>query len=1120
MIKIGVKGANHYNSQSRIERHCHSCTFRPLGPGGLEMAPSHKDKAPSHGNLTIIAEDFPGSMANANEHFPWNSPHFYALLRRLIGSVPEYRHESYWNLWDELERVAVRMVRYSSSRCHLKLMVSFTDKLSQLFKGPRLGPSMPESSTPTPSNELLVADFIGFMLETIKELNLCNSTGLIVPVKKEIEILEKQLKFLFIFLDNTPRQCNKIDGLENLLPEINDVANQAGSFLYSFFTTDGAKEARIDLGLEDLSRKIEFVNAKIKRHCLALVSKLPSRVSPSSPAVVSPFVFHFLVEDLQDVLHRKADMIHVDVKDQITTLCEGLMSLRSFIMEVESAGQQGGHGELEKLVTKIRGVAYDAGNIINLFVIGGASTWSLTVELSNAIINANNRIKLITTELVEINKSYDIGVKRFAEDPGELVPSLIKRHPLVDDVIVGFQVEAIEILKQLVGGPEDLQIISIFGMPGLGKTTLANKLYNDPIVVYHFDRRAWCVISQTYKRRSLLIGILSSVSELESEKIMKMEDESLAEELYKCLKGRRYFIIMDDIWDVNAWDDLRRSFPDDGNGSRILFTSRRNDVASQASANSSIHALPFLSEGQCWELLKRKVFAKEECLPELVDIGMEIAARCQGLPLSVVVIAALLAKMEKKASLWKEVAGSMTSLISEDPMQSLNIMELSYKHLPEHLKLCFLYFGAFPEDTEIPVRKLISHWIAEGFIRKEEKKSLEDLGQEYLMELIDRSLIIVAKRKYDGGVKACSIHDLLHDFCLRMAEKEKFLDLIGKEFSVSSSLNSTSRRLLFGLCVRSLLGFSPNNSFVIFASLKPLRVLQLSEQSDLQGIGLLIHLSYLEVEYLPTSIGCLVNLQVLVVRRGGRISEALLKMPKLQYVHFPSRIQFSYSLYDQTTKNKGFQNNKIQSISFLRINHGRDDRILKNFPNLRRLKCSFIVSKDSSQNRCFYPVIDFLTQLESLNISLEGQVNWLSDVLSFPLNLKKLTLSRFKLSWKEVSIIGRLPKLEVLKLLKVSMEGKQWNTSDGEFEQLRFLKLDNLQIAQWNASNEHFPKLVQLVLRNCTFLEEIPSSLGDIATLQMIQVELCCKSVAESAKKIQEEQQDMGNEELKVIISR
>lgn len=344
--------------------------------------------------------------------------------------------------------------------------------------------------------------------------------------------------------------------------------------------------------------------------------------------------------------------------------------------------------------------------------------------------------------------------------------------------------------------------------------------------------------------------------------------------------------------------------------------------------------------------------------------------------------------------------------------------------------------------------------------------------------------------------------------------------LFVREFSVSSSLNSTSRCLVFGLRVRSLLGFSFDNSFVTFASLKLLRVLQQSEQTDLHGIGLLIHLRYLDVEYLPTAIGCLVNLEVLVVRRGGRISEALLKMPKLQYVHFQSAIEFVYSLYHLTTKDKSFENNKIRSISFLRIKHGRDDRILKNFPHLRRLKCSFIASKDSSQKHCFYPVIDFLTQLESLNVSLEGQVNWFSDVLSFPLNLKKLALSGFKLSRDEVSIIGALPKLEVLKLLKVSMEEKQWNARDDEFQQLRFLKLDNVQIAEWNASSEHFPQLEQLVLRNCTLLEEIPSSLGDISTLHTIQVELCRKSVAESAMRIREEQQDMGNEELMIIISR
>ncbi|KAL2551596.1 Disease resistance protein RPP13 [Forsythia ovata] len=332
--------------------------------------------------------------------------------------------------------------------------------------------------------------------------------------------------------------------------------------------------------------------------------------------------------------------------------------------------------------------------------------------------------------------------------------------PILEDIVVGFDNVAIEIVEQLVGETEQLRIISIVGMPGLGKTTLANKLYDHPSVLYHFHKRAWCVVSQTYNKNNVLIDILRSIKNYKRETIMNMDDESLAEDLYKSLKGWRYLIVMDDIWDTKSWDDLKRYFPDDGIGSRILFTTRNKEVGSKASSNSVINALPFLLEAECWELLQRKVFQDENCPQELLDIGKQIATNCHGLPLAVVVIAGVLANMDNKEHLWQK------------------ILELSYKHLPMHLKPCLLYFGALEEDKEIPVRKLIWLWVAEGYIKKEEHKSLEDVALEYVVKLIDRSLLLVSERRFDGGIKTCKIHDLLREMCSRIAEENNFLKVV------------------------------------------------------------------------------------------------------------------------------------------------------------------------------------------------------------------------------------------------------------------------------------------------------------------------------------------------------
>ncbi|KAI3462442.1 hypothetical protein Pfo_019105 [Paulownia fortunei] len=526
---------------------------------------------------------------------------------------------------------------------------------------------------------------------------------------------------------------------------------------------------------------------------------------------------------------------------------------------------------------------------------------------------------------------------------------------------------------------------------------------------------------------------------------------------------------MDDIWNIKAWEDLKRSFPDDGNGSRILFTSRIKDVALQASPTSLIHALPLLTVDQCWDLLQKKVFREECCPPELLDIGKQIAEHCQGLPLSVVVIASVLANMEKRKSLWQE--------------------------------------------------KLIPLWIAEGFIRKEEHKRLEEVAEEYLLDLIDKSLVIVAKRRSDGGVKACVIHDLLRDLCLRLGKEENFLKVVEYQFSIheqhqhlwihpySYPLHSS----LFGLHIRSLSGVLHNPSLT-FPRLKFLRVLDLLtmelEPSELKGIGLLVHLRYLAVSSVPFSVGSLPNLEFLHVKEiEGPMMDRVLKMGSLRHLRAVNPRLFGTYFLSQALE--GSQMNNLQTISSVCIFYEHNEKILKCSSFLRKLKCNFLR----------YPVLDFFTQLETLNVTFQGKVSMVCPPISFPLNLKKLTLSDFNLRLQEVSIIGRLPKLEVLKLRNVAFEGNRWDTKEGEFEKLRFLKLDRLQIAEWFASSDHFPRLQRLVLRKCENLEEIPCSVGNISTLQMIEVELCGESVVESAEKIQEEQRDMGNEELKVIIT-
>ncbi|KAK1400793.1 NB-ARC domain-containing protein [Heracleum sosnowskyi] len=197
------------------------------------------------------------------------------------------------------------------------------------------------------------------------------------------------------------------------------------------------------------------------------------------------------------------------------------------------------------------------------------------------------------------------------------------------EIFEGFQTEASNLLQQLAcHTKKHLQVISIVGMAGLGKTTLATRLYNDPYVVSYFYVRAWVTCSQVYQKRDLLLSILRSVSEITDEDC-RMNDTVLAHALYRALKGWRYLIVIDDIWSNKTWDDLKRCFPNDNNGSKIMLTTRLKDVALHAQPEGDPLCLRFLTEEESLALLRAKAFITETFFDYLSLTGNSIAKKCR-----------------------------------------------------------------------------------------------------------------------------------------------------------------------------------------------------------------------------------------------------------------------------------------------------------------------------------------------------------------------------------------------------------------------------------------------------------------------------------------------------------
>lgn len=988
---------------------------------------------------------------------------------------------------------------------------------------------------------------IDSLLDNLVRLYNCKS-HFMAPVKDNLLILYDELIFLRTFLmDPPPRKNTENEKLDSLLNNVEPLFSESGPVICSFLDNMEVDTAN-KVNLSALLEKINLIKSEVRDRYTGRLNHLQS----NSLGIDGLGYIDSLLKNLDELLNCQGDSIAI-LKHQIELVHDELSSLKSSLEHIVRKIEK---HYLKDLMKHVIDVVHKAEYIINSYVVRDCPLWNHMLWISDLL----EEIKLIKKKIERIIK-YKSSLTMETNAGKTIPPRSAQAHP---EVVIGFKVEANKIIEQLIGGQKQLNIVSIVGMAGLGKTTLAKKVYNDPYVTYYFHVRAWCCASQAYQRREMLLDILSHVTEL-TDTFYERNDEYLAESLYKTLKGMKYLIVIDDVWSIDAWDDLRRCFPNDLNGSRILITSQIRHVALQAKPDSSPYLLRLFSEDESWELFQEKLFQQEKCPVELVEVGKAIVRKCNGLPLAVVLIAGLLAKMDKKNDQWKKVAKSLGSFIVSDSRHCMDILELSYNHLPHHLKPCFLYFGAFAVGKEISVNKLLRLWIAEGFIQKSKLKGVEDTAEDYLMDLIGRSLVIVDKRRSKGGVKTCHVHGLLHHLCLEKAKQENFLQLVNGydelyahyfgDFDVHSYPYSfvysvpqqirlsiyCSRNDFFAWKpanrqVRTLLYFATDDRYsadwtypwdfsAISYSLKLLKVLDWSCISfgDFfpTGIEFLVHLRYLGVRggmnSIPSSISNLVNLEVLFVKgvKGEVVlPDTIWEMVTLRHLHIEPRADFTLPKGRPT-----FPLQNVETLCTPCFSYGDDTKnLIRAFPSLRKLKCIFMESWDPVTDCNRFPDLKSLSRLESLKVVYQGSVRKAPN-FHFPSHLRKLTLKNFCLPWSGISEIARLPNLEVLKLLFRSFEGKIWDMRDDEFLKLKYLKLDSLNLAQWNASSDHFPRLERLVLHKCKNLDEIPSCLGRVPTLLLIEMKWCKNSAENSARQIQEEQKDLGGDIIIKTIS-
>ncbi|XP_074378500.1 putative disease resistance RPP13-like protein 3 [Apium graveolens] len=464
-----------------------------------------------------------------------------------------------------------------------------------------------------------------------------------------------------------------------------------------------------------------------------------------------------------------------------------------------------------------------------------------------------------------------------------------------EDDVIGFQDDVQTLLAQLGNGHPFLKLISIHGMGGLGKSTLASKLYHSS-ALSHFKSRAWVCVSEEYEITHVLRTIIKSFTGDRQDSLNEMEEVELRRHLRNILLDvDHYLVVIDDIWDVEVWEKIRKAFPDKKNGARVIITTRNKAVAEGIDDTCFVHELRFLRADESWQLFCRRT----KPTPNLEILGKEMVGKCGGLPLAIVILSGLLLQ-KKTFTFWSEVKDHLWKKLKGKSSEIAELLNLSYNDLSFRPRQCFLYLARFPEDYIINVFELKLLWIAEEFISEgdeEDGVDMEDVAEDYINELINRNMIQIEILSPEGQVLLCRVHDLVRDLAIEKATERKILgvfDSSKKHPNPIRSLQGQSRHAIYNGIGEYLKLIGPNSDALKLRSLA-ITIEHFKPEVEMNLMLMCTRFKYLNVldlrgvessKGIPEEIGDLILLKFLGLMDGSGekvvIPPSIGKLKKLQ----------------------------------------------------------------------------------------------------------------------------------------------------------------------------------------------------------------------------------------------
>ncbi|CAM9002455.1 unnamed protein product [Rhodiola kirilowii] len=704
-----------------------------------------------------------------------------------------------------------------------------------------------------------------------------------------------------------------------------------------------------------------------------------------------------------------------------------------------------------------------------------------------------------------------------------------------------------KVIDMLTSKDQTLNVVSVVGMGGLGKTTLVKQVYDDAEMKKHFQSHAWINVSPTFKTEDLLKDLIQQLYNENKQPIPHIDSMDVVrriEEVQKCLRERRYVIVLDDVWGVHAWKEIKYAFPKDACGSRIVITTRVADVASAScTSKEHIYNLDPLSKEESWTLFCLKTFDGKPCPDHLIEVSSRILKKCAGLPLAIVAISGVLITKDMAAvsNEWDKINRRLGAELEDNEIlkSTYKILSISYNDLPYYLRACYLYTGIFHEDHPIPRTKLIRLWIAEGFVEGKEGNNPEEVAESYLNELLNRSLLEVEERRDDGRVKTCRIHDLLRQIIVRKSRDQSFA-AIAKEnggswpekvrrLSVHNMLQYIQNQNLHQL--RSLLMFgveeplSRSSMPTLFTGgCKLLTVL------DLQGTNLtkfpsavvkLFNLRYLslkdtKVKKIPDGIGALQKLETLDLKRTlvSKLPTEILKLQSLRNL-LVYRYEEINGVFNSKSKfgikaPKGIGGLKsLQKLCFVEGGHCNES-ILSELRTLSTLRRLGIINMINENCATLCASIDKMSHLHALSINsskdgilnlqhitsppksvrrlyLMGQMNTLPHWIKSLKNLVKICLKNSKLHNDPLKTLEELPNLVHIDFLQV-YNGEKLQFKAGKFQKLKILGIHECEsLEEVIVEESSMPNLEKFLIVSCGMLKAIPLGIDRLRKLKELE---------------------------------